>query len=235
MSQMHEITTTAIVQKSNSSQKLINGFHGPQSTKNESVTKQLTIDVTKNDRNNNNVMKNLISSKNPKTTANPAATATKLNSTKLNNVLNRDPSDNNEINKKNPTSHDIVINYVDDPHPLTGESGTDNASHKLTISSSKTIEKFDGKGHDATVGIASVDRNKTLNDDIVPLTQPKVQFKRRFIGGIPSRFNNEMGELFDKSFRNFCSNQSISHAFARTIQDSSNNNRIEELNVWSDL
>lgn len=73
-----------------------------------------------------------------------------------------------------------------------------NALHKLTISSSRTIEQFDGKGHnddDAMVGIASVDRNETLNDDIVLLIQPKVQFKSRFIvGGIPMRFNNEMGE-----------------------------------------
>lgn len=210
---MHEITTTAIVQtsNSNSSQKLINGFHGPQTTKNESVTKQQTIDATKNDRNNNNnnVMKNSISPKNPTTTTTKttkAAAATKLNSTKLNNVLNRNSSDNNEINKKIPTSHDIVINHVDDQHPLIGGSAVGNASHKLTISSSRTIDKFDGNGHDdndATVRIASVDRNETLNDGNVPLTQPKVQFKSRFIGGIPTRFNNEMGKLFDESFRNF--------------------------------
>lgn len=144
-------------------------------------------------------MKSSISPKNPTTTATAAAAATKLNSTKLNNVLNQDPSDNNEINTKIPTSHDIVINHVDDQHPLTGGAAAGNASHKLTISSSRTI----GKNDDATVGIASIDRNETLNDDIVPLTQPKVQFKSRFSGGIPSRFNNKMGELFDESFRNF--------------------------------
>lgn len=203
---MHEITTTAIVQtsNSNSSQKLINGFHPlPQSTKYESVTEQQTIDATQNDRNNNNVMKNSIAPKNQTTTA-----TTKLNSTKLNNVSNRDRSDNNEINEKIPKSHDIVINHVDDQHPLTGGSAAVNASHKLTISSSRTIEKFDGKGldndddDDATVGFVSVDRNETLNDDIVPLTQPKVQFKSRSSGGIPTQFNNKMGELFDESFRN---------------------------------
>lgn len=197
MSQMHEITTTAIALTSNSnwSQKLINGLNGPQSTKNESVSKQQTIDATKNDcNNNNNVMKNSISPKYPTTTTTvAAASATKLNSKKLNCVLNRDPYDT-----KIPTSHDIVINHVDDEHPLNGGSSVGNALHKLTISSSRTIEQFDGKGHnddDAMVRIASVDRNETLNDDIVLLTQPKVQFKSRFIvGGIPMRFNNEMGE-----------------------------------------
>lgn len=207
MSQMHEITTTALVQTStsNSSQKLINGFHEPPTTKNESVTKQQTIDATKNDRNNNhdNVMKSSISPKNSTTTttalAAAAAAATKLNSTKLDN---RDSSDKNEINTKNPTSQDIVIDHVDDQHPLIGGSAVGNVSHTLTISSSEKIEKIDGKDHDdddddTTVGIASVDRNGPLKDDIVPLTQPKVQFKCRL-----TRFNHKMGELFHESLEN---------------------------------